>query len=370
MPGRAGPMTRRVATPVPPFPGTPDVLPGGTGAMASPRPGPSAGLTSPPTVDPGTAASGGPSASLVLLAFLAVYLVWGSTYLAIRIAIETLPPLLMAGTRFLVAGALLYGWTRARGAPRPTALQWGWAVLVGGLLLVFGNGGVVLAEQWVPSGLVALLVSAVPLWMVLLDWLSGRGERPSPRVAAGVAVGFGGVALLVGSEGVGAGGRAELAGGLLVLAAAFFWAVGSLASRYAPAPSRPGMWIATQMIGGGGLLLSAGLLAGEAPGLEVAAVSARSLLALGYLVVFGSLVGFSAYVWLLRVSTPARVATYAYVNPVVALVLGWAVAGEPLTFRSLAAAAIIIGAVVVITTERARGGGRPGPDPSNPRRRR
>jgi drug/metabolite transporter (DMT)-like permease len=130
------------------------------------------------------------------------------------------------------------------------------------------------------------------------------------------------------------------------------------------------MWIATQMIGGGGLLLSAGLLAGEAPGLEVAAVSARSLLALGYLVVFGSLVGFSAYVWLLRVSTPARVATYAYVNPVVALVLGWAVAGEPLTFRSLAAAAIIIGAVVVITTERARGGGRPGPDPSNPRRRR
>lgn len=294
-----------------------------------------------------------PSGLRVALAFLAVYLVWGSTYLAIRFAIETLPPLLMAGIRFLTAGALLYAWMRLRGTPPPTRAQWGSATVVGGLLLLCGNGGVVVAEQWIPSGLAALLVAAVPLWLVLVDAVWGR-TRPAARVVTGVVVGFAGVALLVGSEGVGAGGRHELAGGLLVLAAAFFWALGSIYSRYAPTPAPPRLQVATQMLAGGALLVLAGLATGEGPRLDLGSVSLRSALALLYLVVFGSLVAYSAYIWLLRVSTPARVGTYAYVNPVVAMFLGWALAGEPLTFRSLAAAAIIIGAVVVITTERAR----------------
>lgn len=290
----------------------------------------------------------------VVLAFAAVYLIWGSTYLAIRFAIETLPPLLMAGARFLVAGVLLYAWTRARGAPRPTAAQLRAATVAGGLLLLGGNGGVVVAEQWIPSGLAALLVAAVPLWMVLVDWGWGARVRPTPRVVLGVAVGFGGVALLVGSPGAGAGGGHELLGAALVVGAALLWAVGSIYSRHAPTPPRPRMWVATQMMAGGVLLLLAGLATGEGTRLDLGAVSARSATALAYLVAAGSLVAYSAYIWLLSVVPPARVATYAYVNPVVALLLGWALADEPLTFRSVAAAAIIIGAVVLITTERAR----------------
>lgn len=295
-----------------------------------------------------------PSALRVGLAFAAVYVIWGSTYLAIRFAIETLPPLLMAGVRFLTAGALLYVWARLRGAPRPTPAQWRAASVVGGLLLLCGNGGVVLAEQWVPSGLAALLVAVVPLWMVLVDWLWGAGDRPTPRVVLGVAVGFGGVALLVGSPGVGGGGRQELLGGIIVVVAAFFWALGSIYSRYAPAPPRPRLWVATQMLAGGALLLLAGVGAGELSRLDLGSVSLRSVLALLYLMAFGSIVAYSAYIWLLGVSTPARVGTYAYVNPMVALLLGWALAAEPLTFRSLLAAVIIIGAVVVINTERGR----------------
>ncbi len=314
----------------------------------------------PPTSPRGTPVPSGPAGSpeprllSVVLAFAAVYLIWGSTYLAIRFAIETLPPLLMAGARFLVAGTLLYGWTRARGAPRPTRPQLRAAAVAGGLLLLGGNGGVVLAEQWVPSGLVALLVAAVPLWMVLVDWAWGARVRPTRRVVLGVGVGFAGVALLVGSPGAGAGGPRELLGAALVVVAALLWAMGSIYSRHAPTPPRPRMWVATQMMAGGALLLLAGLATGEAARLDLGAVSARSALALAYLVGAGSLVAYTAYIWLLSVVPPARVATYAYVNPVVALLLGWALADEPLTFRSLAAAAIIIGAVVLITTERAR----------------
>jgi len=286
----------------------------------------------------------------VLLAFGAVYLIWGSTYLAIRFAIGTIPPLLMAGVRFLIAGSALYAWSRSRGAPRPTPAQWRAAFVVGGLLLVCGNGAVVTAEQWVPSGLTALLVGAVPLWMVLVDWGWGMRVRPSGRVAAGLLGGFAGLALLVGAPGAGTGGLRALFGSLLVIGGALAWATGSIYSRHAPRPSRPRLWVSMQMLAGGTLLVPLSALVGEWRGFHPASVSLRSMAALAYLVVFGSLVAYTAYIWLLSVSTPARVGTYAYVNPVVALVLGWALAGEPLSFRSVAAAAIIVGSVVVITT--------------------
>jgi len=291
-----------------------------------------------------------PSLSRVLAGFAAVYLIWGSTYLAIRFAIGTIPPLLMAAVRFLVAGSVLYAWSRSRGADRPTPAQWRAAGVVGGLLLLGGNGSVVVAEQWVPSGLAALLAGAVPLWMVLVDWGWGSRTRPSARTTLGLVAGFIGLATLVGAPGVGAGGRRELLGGLLVLLGALAWAVGSIYSRHAPLPPRPRMWVAMQMLAGGALLLPASALVGEWHGFDAGAVSTRSALALLYLIVFGALVAYTAYIWLLSVSTPARVGTYAYVNPVVALVLGWALADEPLSFRSVVAAAIIVGSVVVTTT--------------------
>ncbi len=308
------------------------------------------------TAEAPQAAEAAPSTASVAAAFAAVYLIWGSTYLAIRFAIETIPPLAMAATRFLVAGGILYAWARSRGAPKPTGRQWRDAAVVGTLLLGVGNGSVVVAEQWVPSGLTALLVGSVPLWMVLVDWAWGSRARPTMRVGLGVLGGFVGMGVLVGSPGVGAGGHQELVGGLVLLAASFSWASGSIYSRHASKPPRPRLWVAMQMLTGGAALTLGSLVSGETAGLHPAEVSLKSLSALVYLIVFGALIGYAAYIWLLSVSTPARVSTYAYVNPVVALFLGWALAGEPLTYRSLLAAAIIIGAVAVITSG---GRGRP-----------
>ncbi len=297
-----------------------------------------------------------PTTGRLLAAFGALYVIWGSTYLAIRFAIETLPPLLMASARFLVTGSLLYVWARSRGAPRPTRSQWKSAVVVGGLLFVAGNGSVVVSEQWVASGLVALLVASVPLWMVVLDWLWGSGLRPSRRVVSGLLLGFAGVAFLAGGPGTGVEDARQLVGSILVVLGSLAWAGGSIYARHADVPYRPRLWVGMQMLAGGVLLLPVAVAAGELARFEPAGVSLGSALALAYLIVFGSLVAFSAYIWLLGVSTPARVGTYAYVNPVVALFLGWALAGEPLTFRSMVAAAIIVGSVALITTERPRAG--------------
>lgn len=299
-----------------------------------------------------TGAESAPGTVPVVLAFAAVYFIWGSTYLAIRFAIETLPPLTMAAIRFLIAGVLLYGWAWSRGVPHPTPRQWKAGAISGTLLLVGGNGGVVLAEQWIPSGLAALIVATVPLWLVLLDWLFGRGGRPSGRTTIGLVVGFGGVAFLGGSPGVGAGGNVlELLGGLLVVGGSISWAAGSLYSRYIPDPPRPRMLVASQFLAGGLVFTAIAGLAGEWDGFDIGAVSAKSWIALVYLIVFGALIGYAAYIWLLTVVSPARAGTYAYVNPVVAMLLGWGLADEPLTFRSVVAAAIILGSVVVITTE-------------------
>ena len=295
----------------------------------------------------------------VLAAFAAVYLVWGSTYLAIRVAIDTLPPLLMAGARFLLAGAALYAFMRLRGEPAPLRKHWGTTAAIGALLLLLGNGGVVLAERTVPSGVVALLVAMVPLWMVLLEWLRPGGVRPSLRTVVGLVVGFAGMVLLVGPSGLG-GEPVDPLGAGLVLVGSLAWAAGSIYARGAALPKSALLATGMQMAWGGVWLTAAGLLAGEWRGLDPAEFTTRSLLAWGYLVVFGSLVGFTAYIWLLGATSAARVSTYAYVNPVVAVLLGWGLLGEPLSARVIAAAAVIIAAVAVITTGR-RGLTRPGP---------
>lgn len=304
-------------------------------------------------------AAGAPVRWLVLAAFAAVYVIWGSTYLAIRIAIETLPPFLMAGVRFLVAGALLYAWARLTGAPRPTRVHWRATAVIGAFLLFGGTGGVAWAEQTVPSGITALLIAAVPLWMVLLDWLRPGGSRPGGAVLLGLGVGFAGVIVLVGPGEIAGSGGVDPVGAAVIMVACLSWAVGSLYSRGAPLPDSPLLSTAMEMLAGGAILTAAGLVTGEASRVEPAAVSAASLAALGYLVVFGSIIAFNAYVWLLRNAATHRVATYAYVNPVVAVVLGWAVAGEEIGPRTLLAAAIIVGAVALITTARSAGGKTP-----------
>lgn len=297
----------------------------------------------------------GPPLPAVLAAYAAVYLIWGSTYLAIRFAIESIPPFLMAGVRFTVAGVVLYAWTRlVRKARRPTRAEWSAAAVVGGLLLLGGNGLVVWAEQWVPSGLAALLVATVPLWMVLMDWWTG-GPRPGPGLVFGLLWGLLGVGLLVGAPGVETDRPAQLTGAGAVLLASFLWAAGSIYARGASLPRSPRLGTAMQMLAGGVLLLLAGTALGEWGTLDLSAVTLKSALALAYLIVFGALVAFSAYIWLLRVSTAARVSTYAYVNPVVALFLGWALADEPISARTFLAAFVILTAVMLITV---RGGGR------------
>jgi drug/metabolite transporter (DMT)-like permease len=288
----------------------------------------------------------------IVIAFAAIYLVWGSTYLAIRFAIETLPPLLTAAMRFIVAGPLLYAWARQNGGQRPTRRQWLAAAIAGGLLLLGGNGLVTWAEERVSSGLAALLAATVPLWMVLLDWAFLRAGRPSLKVFLGLALGLAGIMLLIGPADLLGEHRVDLAGAGLVLLAALSWAIGSLYARRAPLPEAPLQGTAMEMIAGGVLLLLASGVKGEWGQVDFAAVSLSSWLALAYLTVFGSIVAFTAYTWLLRVSTPARISTYAYVNPVVAVLLGWALAGESLTAQMLLAAVVIVLAVVLITTGR------------------
>lgn len=310
--------------------------------------------------------SSAPPRGRVAAAFAAIYLVWGSTYLAILFAIETLPPFLMAGARFLIAGALLYLWERSRGAPAPAPVHWRAAAVVGGLLLLGGNGGVVWAELHVPTGIAALLVATVPLWMVLLDWARPAGRRPSLTVGTGVLVGLGGIVLLVGPGALADGASVHPGGAAVLVLASLSWAIGSLYSRGAPRPGSPFLATAMQMLAGGSLLLAFGAVVGEPSRLDLAGVSTRSWLAWLYLIAFGSLIGYTSYIWLLKATTPARVSTYAYVNPVVAVALGWAFAGERLAPRTFLAAAIIIAAVALITLGRSHARSAPAPPAAPP----
>jgi drug/metabolite transporter (DMT)-like permease len=287
--------------------------------------------------------------------------VWGSTYLAIRFAIETIPPFLMAGTRFLVAGTLLYGWARLRGAERPGREHWIAAAMIGALLLLGGNGAVTYSEQLIPSGIAALLVAVVPLWMVLIDWLRPGGPRPTAQIGFGLLLGLAGIAVLVGPESFMGGQRINVMGAGIVLVGSACWAAGSILSRHVQVPARPLLATGMQMLCGGLLLTVAGLLTDETSRLELAGVSVKSLLALLYLILIGAIVGYSAYIWLLRVSTPAKVSTYAYVNPVVAVLLGWLLAGEELSLRVAAASAVIVAGVALITLSRQPRVAGPGP---------
>ena len=287
------------------------------------------------------------SPAKVALGFAAVYLLWGSTYLAIRFAVATLPPFLMAGTRHLIAGALLYALMRARGAPRPTFANWKSATMLGALLLLGGNGLVSAAEQTVPSGVTALMVAAVPFWMVLLNALDRR-KPPGLPLLGGLGLGVAGLAVLVLPTGGHVAGHIDPLGIAMLLAGSLAWAVGSLYAPRAALPTSTFLGIGMEMLAGGLLLWLAGLATGEGAALHLAAVTPKSLLALGYLVIFGSLLGFSSYVWLLKVTTPARASTYAFVNPVIAVLLGWAFAGEAITPRIALAGGIIVAAVCLI----------------------
>ena len=283
----------------------------------------------------------------LVLAFAAVYVLWGSTYLAIRFGVETIPPFLMAGLRHLTAGLLLFGWLRLRGTPAPERRHWGPAAAIGGLMLLGGNGLVSWAEQRVPSGLAALIVACVPIWMTLLDGIQNR-RRPHGIVLVGLAAGLAGLAFLVAPGKFAGGAHVDLLGAGALMLASLLWATGSLYARRAKLPASTLMATAMEMIAGGAILLGTSTLVGEWQGFSIAAVSSRSLFALFYLIVAGSLLGFTAYIFLLGATTPARVSTYAYVNPVVAVFLGWAFAGEGVTARTVIAALAIVSSVAVI----------------------
>lgn len=301
-----------------------------------------------PTKNNGLSSFSGWTPSL-LLAFATVYLVWGSTYLAMRIGDESFPPLLLAGTRHLAVGLLLYPFLRWKTGIRPTPEQWKTAAVTG-CLLFLANGGVCWAELTVPSGVAALLVATVCLWLVLLDWLRPGGHRPGFRVVLGVVIGFGGMFLLVGPSSLGGSGRISLFGAAILFVASFLWACGSLYYKHGAHPDSPLLSVSMQALCGGGVLWFLGLLTGQVYRFHPAEVSIRSWIAVFYLIVFGSCFGFTAYMYILRKSTAARAGTYAFVNPVVALLIGWFLAGEIMTFRTWVAAAVILTAVILVIT--------------------
>ncbi len=284
----------------------------------------------------------------LIAAFAAVYVIWGSTYLAIRFAVETLPPFLMAGIRFLVSGGALYAWARWRGAEKPDWIHWRTAAIIGTLLLLGGNGGVVWAEQFVPSGLTALLITSEPFWIVILVWLMPGGHRPTGGIIFGMLLGLLGIGLLVGPGSLLDGHSLNLSGVAVLFLASLSWAAGSLYSSKARLPRSGVLSAGMQMLAGGAVLTLFGTLAGDWNRLAWQNVSARSVFSLAYLAVFGSIVGFSSYFWLLRNTSPARASTYAFVNPVVAVFLGWAFAGEVITPRTLLATVIIVIAVMIV----------------------
>jgi drug/metabolite transporter (DMT)-like permease len=307
----------------------------------------------PPEAAPAQNVRAGASLLTVWLALGTVYVLWGSTYLGIKLAIATMPPLLMGAARFLTAGALLFLFAIRRGdwtGDRVGTRQWVAALAIGSALLLGGNGGVILAERTVPTGIVALLVAASPLWMAVINRLAFK-RKLSPQTIVGLLVGFAGVGLLIGMPG---DGHIDPLGGFLAVLAPICWAAGSVYARHVPMPKRPLVGTAMQMICGGVLFAVAGILAGEPGRLHLGEISVTSWLALAYLVVFGSLVGFTYYAWLLRAAPLPLVSTYAYVNPVIAVLLGWLFLAEPLSLRTFVAGGVVVLAVALIVSARMR----------------
>jgi drug/metabolite transporter (DMT)-like permease len=299
--------------------------------------------------------------TLVIIAFAALYLIWGSTYLGIRFSIQTIPPFLMAGARFVLAGIIMYAIAWSQGIGKSTWANWRTSLIIGACLLLGGNGGVTISEEFIDSGLAALIVAIVPIYIVLLGWITGMTRRPTAVMWMGLAGGFLGVAVLFG-PGLhvhSSAGRNPAIGISILLVTSFIWSAGSLYSRVAKHAPSPFLTAAQQMICGGILLVIAGVITGELPQFHPASVSILSLFSFIYLVFIGAVVGYTAYIWLLRHCDPANVATYAYVNPIVAVLLGTFFADETVTRRTLIAAALIIGSVALIITAqqlRARGG--------------
>jgi drug/metabolite transporter (DMT)-like permease len=292
-----------------------------------------------------------PSRLAFVGAFAAVYLIWGSTYFAIRVAVGTVPPFLLGGTRFIAAGLILTGWLAATRGFRLTRRQWRDNAVTGALLLAGGNGMVCWSEQSLPSGITTLIISIIPFLVVLGEWVLPRGKRPTLATFLGIILGFAGLVLLVGPGGAAAVDPKHYAG---VLVACFCWTAGSLYSRHAREPAEPLIGATAQMLCGSLLMMMIGWASGEAAHFTWAEVTGPAAAAWIYLVLAGSLVGYTCYVWLLKHSTPTRASTYAYVNPVVAVFLGWWLLGEPLTARTLIAAAVIVIGVAIITGQKNR----------------
>ena len=291
-----------------------------------------------------------PKRTLVIIAFAALYVIWGSTYLGIRFAIETIPPFLMAGARFLLAGAIMYAIAWSQGIGKSTWANWRTSFIIGACLLLAGNGGVTISELYIDSGLAALIVAIVPFYIVLLGWVTGMASRPTAITWLALAGGFVGVGILFGPALHFGGERNPAIGISILLVSTFIWSAGSLYSRVARHAASPFLTAAQQMICGGILLLLAGIGTGELPRFHLSSISMLSLGSFIYLVLIGAVVGYTAYIWLLRHCEPAKVATYAYVNPIVAVLLGTLFAGETLTMRTLIAGGLIICSVALVIT--------------------
>ncbi len=293
--------------------------------------------------------------SRIWLALITLYIAWGTTYLAIRFAVETIPPFFMTGVRVLVAGLILYFWRRLAGDPAPNRLQWRSAIIIGTFLLVGGIGGVTLAEKYVPSGIAALIVATTPLWVVLVDAIRPGGSHLTLRSLAGVLIGLVGIFILVEQGSSSSQHTAiNLLGIALILAATLSWSIGSIYSHSAQLPQSPLLATGMELLAGGLGSFLVGLLTGEGSQLNISAISLRSLSGLGYLIVIGSLVGFVCYTWLLRVAPTSQVVTYAYVNPLVAVVLGSLLAGEVLSPRVFVATPLILLSIGLIHMRQAK----------------
>ncbi len=290
------------------------------------------------------------SRAAIVAGFAAIYLVWGSTYLGIRYAVETIPPLLMMAIRHSTAGVLVYAWARARGAAAPTRKQWGYAIVTGAMLFLAGHGALAWAEQKVPSGLAALLCATLPLWTVLLGRINGAERKLGAKAWAGILLGFVGVGVLIGPDALHQTGALTLIGAAAAIFSAFAWAAGTIYSKGVRLPESTVVSAAMQMLTGGAWLFLLAFVSGEAAHVHLASVSLRSVLALAYLTVFGSIVAFTVFTWLLTVASPSHVSTYAYVNPVVAVFIGWALAGEQIGLHTIAATIIILASVALVNT--------------------
>jgi drug/metabolite transporter (DMT)-like permease len=291
-----------------------------------------------------------PDPLLLLLAFGAIYFVWGSTFLAIRFAVETLPPLVTMGTRHLAAGGLLFAWLLARGEPLPERRLWKPAIFSGAFCFLGCHGLLAWAEKTVPSGLAALLSATLPIWMILLARAMGQGSELTVKVLSGIALGFLGVAVLVPFRG-GAGSGVPWTS-LAIIVCEIFWAIGAIFSRGVKGSVPPATFAGMQMLSGGVMLWAVGLALGEGAQLHAASFTMRSVLSLGYLIVFGSLLTFTAYVWLLQVCSPALVSTHSYINPVVAIFCGWALGGEALTGRTLLGTGVVLASVALVSVRK------------------